>query len=150
MGLGYWWNLDFANPLNVTPWHNCYVLVMIKHFSKWLELMPLPNYNSEGVAYVFLDIMFSMFSAPVEVFTNQSTNFWRDLKDSCEKALIDHFDYFTKSSSDRQVGWMNGVDDETKITKTWPLERPHSRLGFIITMVSHGIWVQSTCLIGIF
>jgi hypothetical protein len=42
MGLGYQWNLDFASPLNLTPRHNRYVLVMIEHFSKWLELMSLP------------------------------------------------------------------------------------------------------------
>ncbi|CAK9225535.1 unnamed protein product [Sphagnum troendelagicum] len=29
---------------------------MIEHFSKWLELVPLPNYSSEGGAtYAFLD-----------------------------------------------------------------------------------------------
>jgi hypothetical protein len=37
---------------------------------------------------------------------------------------------------------MNGVDDEMKITKIWPLERSHSRLGLVVTMVDHGIWVQ--------
>jgi len=37
MGLGYRCSLDFVNPLNLTPQHNRYVLVMIEHFSKWLN-----------------------------------------------------------------------------------------------------------------
>jgi hypothetical protein len=41
MGLGYRWSLDFAGPLPVTPRHNKYVLVMIEHFSKWIELVAL-------------------------------------------------------------------------------------------------------------
>ncbi len=49
MRLGYQWNLDFASLLNLTLQHNYYVLVMIEHFSKWLELMPLPDCSSEGV-----------------------------------------------------------------------------------------------------
>jgi hypothetical protein len=39
MGLGYRWSLDFAGPLPVTPRYNKYVLVMIEHFSKWIELV---------------------------------------------------------------------------------------------------------------
>jgi hypothetical protein len=34
MGLGYQWNLDFSNPLNLTMGHNQYILIMIEHFSK--------------------------------------------------------------------------------------------------------------------
>jgi hypothetical protein len=40
---------------------------MIEHFSKWLELVPLPNRSSEGAAYAFLDIMFSRFGVPTKV-----------------------------------------------------------------------------------
>jgi hypothetical protein len=41
MGVGYRWNLDFVEPLGLNIWHNRYVLVMIEHFSKWIELAPL-------------------------------------------------------------------------------------------------------------
>jgi hypothetical protein len=34
---------------------------------------------------------------------------------------------------------MNGADGEAWIIKIWPSERPHSRLGLIVTMVGHGI-----------
>jgi hypothetical protein len=48
--------MDFASPLSLTPQHNQYVLVMIEHFSKWLELVPLSDCSNEGVTYAFLDM----------------------------------------------------------------------------------------------
>jgi hypothetical protein len=73
MGLGYQWSLDFADPLNLTPRHNYYVLVMMEHFSKWLELVPLPYHNSEGVAYALLDKVFNKFGVLTEIFIDQGT-----------------------------------------------------------------------------
>jgi hypothetical protein len=42
------WHLDIIN-----------VLVMIEHFSKWLELVPLPDCSSEKTTYAFLDKVLS-------------------------------------------------------------------------------------------
>jgi hypothetical protein len=64
---------------------------MIKHFSKWLEMVPLQDYNNEGAAYAFLDKMFNKFGAPIEVFTNQGMEFQKDFQNLCEKALIDQW-----------------------------------------------------------
>jgi hypothetical protein len=44
---------------------------MIKHFSKWLELIPLLDHSNEGPTYAFLDKVFNRFGAIVEVFINQ-------------------------------------------------------------------------------
>jgi len=63
---------------------------MIEHFSKWLELVPLPNHSSEGDAYAFLNIVFSKFGVPTKVVTDQGTKFRRDFQDLCENALINH------------------------------------------------------------
>jgi hypothetical protein len=75
MGLGYRWSLDFAGPLPLTVRHNKYVLVMVEHFSKWIELVPSPDKSNEGVAYAFLDRVFSHFGAPIEVLIDQGTKF---------------------------------------------------------------------------
>jgi hypothetical protein len=42
---------------------------MIKHFSKWLKSVPLPNCSSE--AYAFLDREHSRFSVPTEVLIDK-------------------------------------------------------------------------------
>jgi hypothetical protein len=34
---------------------------------------------------------------------------------------------------------MNGANCETKIVEIWLSEKPHSRLGLVVTMVGHGI-----------
>jgi hypothetical protein len=75
MELNYKWSLDFAGPLSVTPRHNKYLLVMIEHFSKWIELVALLNKFSEGAAYSFLDRVLSCFGAPTEVLTDQEREF---------------------------------------------------------------------------
>jgi hypothetical protein len=78
MGLGYQWNLDFVGPLNLTPQHNRYVLVVIKHFSKWLELVLLPNCNNEGATYAFLDRVFNRFGVRAKVLIDQGMEFCGD------------------------------------------------------------------------
>ena len=46
MGLGYRWSLDFVGPLTITPRGTKYVFVMVEHFSKWIELVALPQHPS--------------------------------------------------------------------------------------------------------
>ena len=90
MGLGYWWSLDFAGPLPITRRHNKYVLVMIEDFSKWIELVALPNKFSEGAAYAFLDRVLSRFGAPAEVLTDQGNEFLGEFQTLLEQTYIAH------------------------------------------------------------
>jgi len=88
--LGYRWSLDFARPLPLLVRHNRYVLVIVEHFSKWIELVPSPDKSNEGVAYAFLDRVLSHFGAPVKVLTDQGMEFQGEFKVLCDNALIDH------------------------------------------------------------
>ena len=90
MGLGYRWSLDFAGPLPLTMRHNRVVLVMVEHFSKWIELVVLLDKGSEGAAIAFLDRVLSHFGAPVEVLTDQGREFLGEFQTLCDHALIDH------------------------------------------------------------
>jgi hypothetical protein len=90
LGLGYKWSLDFAGPLPMTPRHNKYVLVMIEHFSKSIELVALLDKFSEGAAYSFLDRVLSRFGASAEVLTNQEREFLGEFQMLCEQTMIDH------------------------------------------------------------
>ena len=90
MGLGYRWGVDFAGPIPITKRHNKYVLVMIEHFSKWVELVALPDKSSEGAAYALLDRILSRFGAPAEVLTDQGREFQGEFQALCEQAFIDH------------------------------------------------------------
>lgn len=90
MDLGYCWGVDFAGLLPITKRHNKYVLVMIEHFSKWVELVALPDKSSEGAAYALLDRILSRFGAPAEVLTDQGWEFQGEFQALCEHAFIDH------------------------------------------------------------
>jgi hypothetical protein len=83
MGLGYRWNLDFVGPLPLTARHNRYVLVMVEHFCKWIELVPSLDKSNEGVAYAFLDRVLSHFGALTEVLTDQGTKFQGEFQVLC-------------------------------------------------------------------
>ena len=90
MGLGYRWSLDFAGPLVVTTRGAKYVLVMVEHFSKWIELVALPQNSAELAAAAFLDRVLARFGAPAEVLTDQGREFLGAFEELCTKALIDH------------------------------------------------------------
>ncbi|KII61135.1 hypothetical protein RF11_05858 [Thelohanellus kitauei] len=44
------WEIDFTGPLPVTKNNNKYILVMVDHFSKWVEAVALPDQTAESDA----------------------------------------------------------------------------------------------------
>jgi hypothetical protein len=51
------------------------VLVMVEHFSKWIELVPSLDKSNERVAYALFDRVFSHFGAPAQVLIDQGMKF---------------------------------------------------------------------------
>lgn len=66
------------------------MLVMVKHFSKWIELVALTYKGSEGEAYAFLEMVFSHFGATAEMLIGEGTEFQYEFQILCDKTLIDH------------------------------------------------------------
>jgi len=71
MDLDYRSSLDSIGPLIVTPRGAIYVLVVVEHFRKWIELVALPKNSLELAVITFLDYSLAHFGAQVEVLTNQ-------------------------------------------------------------------------------
>ena len=90
MGLGYRWSLDFVGPFHITKHHYNYVLVMIEHFSKWIEFVALLGKFTERVAYIFLDQVHSRFGAPADVLIKQGRDFLGEFQTLLEAAYTDH------------------------------------------------------------
>jgi hypothetical protein len=63
---------------------------MIKHFSKWLELVLLPNCTNERATYAFFDKVFDRFGAPTKGFIDRGTKFYGEFQELCEKTLDHH------------------------------------------------------------
>ena len=54
---------------------NTYVLVRIEHFTKWVELIPLPSKSSKDAAKALLEGVLSRYRAPGEILTDQGREF---------------------------------------------------------------------------
>ena len=66
------------------------MLVMEKHFSKWIELVALPQNSAELAAATFLDSVLARFEAPTKILTDQGREFFSVFEKLSTKALIDH------------------------------------------------------------
>jgi hypothetical protein len=65
-------------------------MIMIKHFSKWVELVALLDKSSHNTNQVFLQHVLSRFGAYVKCFTDQGSEFRREFQDVLDHVLIDH------------------------------------------------------------
>ena len=88
--MGYRWGVDFAGPLAKTPRGNQWILVCIEHFSKWVELIPLPSKSSADVARGLLEGVLSRYGAPGEVVTDRGGEFQAEFDDLLTKHEITH------------------------------------------------------------
>ena len=89
-GLGYRWGVDFAGPMGFTKAGNRYVLVCIEHFTKWVEIIPLPSKSSGDAARGLLECVLSRYGAPGEILTDQGREFQGEFSTLIAKHEITH------------------------------------------------------------
>jgi transposase-like protein len=86
----YRWGVDLLGDLHETTRGNKYVMIMIEHFSKWIEIAALPSKESQYTAQAFLERVVSRFGAPAEVVTDRGSEFEEAFGDLLQKCMIDH------------------------------------------------------------
>jgi hypothetical protein len=89
MGMFYRWGVDLCKMPFVSADGNKYVVVMIEHFSKWVELIPIPSKESRHTAAA-LRVVLTRFDAPAEMLTDQGEEFQGEFYDLLTELLIDH------------------------------------------------------------
>ena len=67
--------IDVLGPLSRTPRGNSIILMLIDQFTKWVECYPLPDQSAELIAKTLVDEFFSRFGLPLEIYTDQGSNF---------------------------------------------------------------------------
>ena len=67
--------IDVLGPLSRTPRGNSIILMLIDQFTKWVECYPLPDQSAELIAKALVDEFFSRFGLPLEIHTDQGSNF---------------------------------------------------------------------------
>jgi hypothetical protein len=89
-GIFYCWSCDLVGELAQTPRGNVYIMIMIEHFFKWVELDALPNKSSHNTNQAFLQQVLSRFRACAECLIDQGSKFKGEFQDLLDHALIDH------------------------------------------------------------
>jgi len=72
-GMFYHSSCDLAGELPQTSRGNVYIMIMIEHFSKWVELVALPDKSSHNTSHVFLQQVLSRFGAYAKCLIDQRT-----------------------------------------------------------------------------
>jgi hypothetical protein len=76
---------DILGPLPLTPRGNQYILVPTDHFTKWVEIMSIPDQTAQTCAEKLLNAVISRYGCPVTIHTDQGRNFESNLfKELCE------------------------------------------------------------------
>jgi hypothetical protein len=89
MGMFYRWGVDLCKMPFKSASGNRYVVVMTQHFSKWIELVPIPEKTSHHTAAALRGVL-CRFGAPAEVLTDQGEEFQGEFAELPIKLLIDH------------------------------------------------------------
>jgi len=58
---------------------NKYILTVIDHFAKWVELFPMRNQEAPTVAGILMDRVICQHGCPLQILTDQGPNFESNL-----------------------------------------------------------------------
>jgi transposase InsO family protein len=65
-------------------------MIMIEHFSKWIEFIALSNKSSHNTSQAFLQQVLSRFGACAKCFTDQGSKFRGEFQDLLDHAFINY------------------------------------------------------------
>ena len=137
MGMFYRWSVDLAGPFPQSKYGKYYKMVMIEHFSKWVEVAAIPSKESGETVGLFRQYVLCRYGAPAKVLTDQGTEFRGEFHKMLDKALINH----RKTAKDHPQVWTggaHGADSESRTTKGM-LGRQGFRLGGQVSHHNHGV-----------
>ena len=82
--------VDITGPHPTSAKGNVYILTVIDHFTKWVELFPMRNQEASTVAKILVDRVICLHGCPLQILTDQGTNFESDLFQSiCRLLAVD-------------------------------------------------------------
>jgi transposase InsO family protein len=151
MGLHYRWSVDLCGPFPTSKAGNRYVMVMVEHYSKFVELAALPAKEARHTAAAFTSRVLGRYGAMAEVLTDQGSEWLAEFHQVLERALVDH----RMTSAGRPSS--NGASErvvqvvkqalrccchDTKVGDQWDEDLPWVMLGIYYTGV---YWVDPLC-----
>eukprot|EP00873_Tetraselmis_striata_P018566 jgi/Tetstr1/438830/TSEL_027339.t1 len=91
-GLFYRFSVDSAGPLPTSSEGHKYVIVIVEHFSKWIELVPVRDLEASTTAKAFHERVLARYGAPVEVVTDNGTEYQGAFREQLERHGIQPVD----------------------------------------------------------
>ena len=79
--------IDVLGPLPETDAGNKFVLVIGDYFSKWMEAIPIRDQRAETVAAAFVKEFVCRYGMPIELHSDQGSNFQSQVFRECMKLL---------------------------------------------------------------
>ena len=67
--------VDILGPLPLSRKWNQYIMVAIDHFTKWTEIIAIPNQSADTCMEYLLNEFFARFGTPTTLLSDQGTNF---------------------------------------------------------------------------
>jgi len=83
-------SIDITGPHPRSTKGNVYILTLVDHFSKWGEVLPIPNHTAATVAKVLVTHVFSRFGAPEQILSDQGSEFQSELFQNLMKLMEIH------------------------------------------------------------
>ena len=82
--------IDVTGPHPKSAKGNVYILTMIDHFTKWVEIFPMRNQEAATVARLLVDKVFCVHGMPKQILTDRGPNFESGLfQEICKRLSID-------------------------------------------------------------
>lgn len=82
--------IDVTGPHPTSSKGNVYILTVIDHFTKWVELFPMRNQEAATVAKIIVDRVICVHGCPLQILTDQGPNFESNLfQELCRLLAID-------------------------------------------------------------
>jgi transposase InsO family protein len=116
-------------------------MIMIKHFSKWVELVALPDKSSHSTNQAFLQQVLSRFGACAKCLTDQGSKFKGEFQDLLDHALIDR--HWTSRDNPQANGLVERMVQTCKKglrkiclirnKEDWDLALPYITMGYRIS-----------------
>ena len=90
MGLFYRFHVDSAVSLPTTEGGSRHVLIIVEAFSKWVDLVPVADLTAKTAATAFRERVLARFGRPVEVVTDNGSEFKAEFHQMLVAHGIDH------------------------------------------------------------
>jgi len=82
--------IDVTGPHPTSSKGNIYILTVIDHFTKWVEMFPMKNQEAATVAKILVDRVICVHGCPLQILTDSGTNFESQLfQELCKLLSID-------------------------------------------------------------